>query len=280
MQHGATNKPCRPETERRAPPSKLSHHMTSTEALDMSACSSEQGSGQWTYWRTSEMENVLEIGVVRGRQVALPVHFHDEDQLVFVVLGQRRFVMGRALFSAAAGQSVFIPAGFAHQSLAECVDVVCLNFYLSPGCYDIEGLRSTLTAWWCNRLPFDQSALTAALEAHRVRALPVVSLVDLSRALKPVREAAQEAGLTREGYSRRFHRLHGVPPETHNLLLRANLARRGLQAGLPIAEVAAATGFADQSHLGRVFRRVFGVTPGRYRVPEKPVTYVLEDMSW
>jgi AraC-like DNA-binding protein len=43
-----------------------------------------------------------------------------------------------------------------------------------------------------------------------------------------------------------------------------NRARRLLRAGEPIAAVAAETGFADQSHLGRLFRRTFGTTPGAY----------------
>lgn len=38
-----------------------------------------------------------------------------------------------------------------------------------------------------------------------------------------------------------------------------------VEAGQPIAEAAAATGFADQSHLHRHFQRSLGVTPGEYR---------------
>ncbi|MHB1329902.1 MAG: helix-turn-helix domain-containing protein [Gemmatimonadales bacterium] len=33
----------------------------------------------------------------------------------------------------------------------------------------------------------------------------------------------------------------------------------------PLAEVAAAVGFADQSHLTRAFKRYTGMTPGAYR---------------
>jgi AraC-like DNA-binding protein len=38
-----------------------------------------------------------------------------------------------------------------------------------------------------------------------------------------------------------------------------------LAAGQPIAEVALATGFTDQSHLTRWFTRLWGFTPGQYR---------------
>lgn len=44
-----------------------------------------------------------------------------------------------------------------------------------------------------------------------------------------------------------------------------NAARLLRSSKLPICEVALASGFADQSHFSRVFRRHFGVTPARFR---------------
>jgi AraC-like DNA-binding protein len=46
---------------------------------------------------------------------------------------------------------------------------------------------------------------------------------------------------------------------------RLNKARDLLRAGQTIADVAFEMGFADQSHLGRWFKRAFGITPGLYR---------------
>jgi AraC-like DNA-binding protein len=38
-----------------------------------------------------------------------------------------------------------------------------------------------------------------------------------------------------------------------------------IMQGSPLAEVASACGYADQSHLNRWFRRIHGTTPGRLR---------------
>jgi len=46
---------------------------------------------------------------------------------------------------------------------------------------------------------------------------------------------------------------------------RVAQARALLERGCRPAEAAALTGFADQAHLTRWFRRVVGVTPGAYR---------------
>jgi AraC-like DNA-binding protein len=64
---------------------------------------------------------------------------------------------------------------------------------------------------------------------------------------------------------RAFARQHGLPPHAYMLQRQVREARRLLDAGVPIAEVACTCGFADQSHLHRHFKRTWGVTPGQYR---------------
>ena len=63
---------------------------------------------------------------------------------------------------------------------------------------------------------------------------------------------------------RAFSREFGLPPHLYLTGRRVELARRHLLAGLPPAEVAVLAGFYDQSHLTRQFRRMLGVSPGRY----------------
>jgi AraC-like DNA-binding protein len=45
---------------------------------------------------------------------------------------------------------------------------------------------------------------------------------------------------------------------------RLDRARRRLIAGASLAEAAVASGFADQSHMTRQFKRAYGVSPGRW----------------
>jgi AraC-like DNA-binding protein len=61
-----------------------------------------------------------------------------------------------------------------------------------------------------------------------------------------------------------FRKATGFSPLAYRNQLRVSEARRMLLAGERIADVAAAVGFADQSHLTRHFQRIFGVSPGRY----------------
>lgn len=63
---------------------------------------------------------------------------------------------------------------------------------------------------------------------------------------------------------RAFSTAYGIPPHQYLMSRRVDRARRLLLDGLPPGEVAAVTGFYDQSHLTRHFRKLVGVTPGRY----------------
>lgn len=73
---------------------------------------------------------------------------------------------------------------------------------------------------------------------------------------------AAAVGLSVDRLTRAFRATHGLPPHAWHLQHRLPRARAMIIAGTPIAEAAAATGFADQPHLTRLFRRTYGVTPG------------------
>ena len=78
-------------------------------------------------------------------------------------------------------------------------------------------------------------------------------------------DLAGAVGLSRFQLYRQFRERYGVPPSAYLRQVRLREARRRLAAGAAIAEVAFATGFADQSHLTRWFRRTYGITPRVYQ---------------
>jgi AraC-like DNA-binding protein len=78
-------------------------------------------------------------------------------------------------------------------------------------------------------------------------------------------ELAAAAGIGKFRLVRLFREHTGLPPHALHLAHRVRAARRLLEAGETIAATAAATGFADQSHLHRHFQRTLGLTPGEYQ---------------
>lgn len=58
-----------------------------------------------------------------------------------------------------------------------------------------------------------------------------------------------------------FRRTTGLTPHAYLTQMRLNMACRHLRRGLPLADVAAASGFYDQSALSKHFKRRFGITP-------------------
>jgi AraC-like DNA-binding protein len=76
---------------------------------------------------------------------------------------------------------------------------------------------------------------------------------------------ADALGVSTAHLVRSFVRSYGIQPHRYLLGRRLDLARRRLLAGDDPAKVAIATGFYDQSHLTRHFKRLLATTPGRYQ---------------
>jgi AraC-like DNA-binding protein len=89
------------------------------------------------------------------------------------------------------------------------------------------------------------------LEVHFAKTISLMELSTLS-------------GVSPFHLSRCFRARYGLPPYMYLELVRVNRARAMLRRGEPISRVAFDTGFSDQSHLTRRFKRVVGVPPGQY----------------
>jgi AraC-like DNA-binding protein/predicted N-acetyltransferase YhbS len=61
-----------------------------------------------------------------------------------------------------------------------------------------------------------------------------------------------------------FRQEVGIPPHQYLCYLRIRQAQSLLRRGAPLTDAALETGFFDQSHLTRHFKRLCGVTPGQF----------------
>jgi AraC-like DNA-binding protein len=101
--------------------------------------------------------------------------------------------------------------------------------------------------------------------AGRVARLVMAQLADRLVSPPALADIAAGTGLSRYQLIRSFRTEVGMPPYAWLAQHRVSAARALLERGCRPAEAAALTGFADQAHLTRWFRRVVGVTPGVYR---------------
>lgn len=81
----------------------------------------------------------------------------------------------------------------------------------------------------------------------------------------PASALEQIAGTDRFTLARHFRRAYGTSPDRYRTMRRLEFARAAVENGLPLAQVAAITGFADQSHMTRQFKQTYGFTPARWR---------------
>ena len=105
------------------------------------------------------------------------------------------------------------------------------------------------------------------LPRGRLRA--VVAYIEEHLSAGPTLEQlAAVARLSPYHFARQFKAATGLPPHQYVLARRVERARHLLQTGgdFSLAEVAAHAGFSDQSQLSHHFKRLFGVTPGQFRM--------------
>jgi AraC-like DNA-binding protein len=96
-------------------------------------------------------------------------------------------------------------------------------------------------------------AILAHIEANLAHPLPVAAL-------------ARRAGLGADRCARLFRSRHGVALAAYVRQRRVTAAAERLRAGdEPIADLAAACGFANRFHFTRVFTALMGVSPAAYR---------------
>lgn len=233
-----------------------------------------------------------------------PPHFHHTFEIGFVAsgtagfrgYGERRIVGGDTY--------TLMPPGQVHTASWESERPEPCVFFLSPSLVDearmIVTKREVSYRDFSTRSAEVVGALRRVYEAVISRApvleqqellLEALILAEQRRSARQVRDFKPEptavrivrdyldthfrqnvtledlaalAPLSRFHLVRVFHVAIGLPPHAYLTRLRLLHAQSALRAGSTISAAAADSGFTDQSHLTRCFKRGFGATPGQY----------------
>ena len=115
--------------------------------------------------------------------------------------------------------------------------------------------------------PRERRSTLAAPAVSRVRELILAD----PTVRQPVAEFERVSGLDRWTVARQFRAAFGTSPTRFRTMRQLDLARRLMRAGRSLSEVAAVAGFADQSHLTRMFKGAYGLTPAAWLAAQGPV---------
>ncbi|MCH8686103.1 AraC family transcriptional regulator [Pedomonas mirosovicensis] len=246
--------------------------------------------------------NGLEAVTVAYRRRDFPVHSHDEYVVGVVVEGAEELLVRGERHIVAAGHTLLLQPGEAHANA--CVGDGVLRYrvlYIPASCNPALADRpmsfpapvSRSAALYRGILDVHRSLQreTGRLEQEslldRLIGILRFGTEDAAKGALPrcsgrigrtkafidrhfaedfgLDDLAAIAGLSPYHLLRTFKAEVGLTPVAYRLLRRVLNARELLQSTMPIAEVAVASGFADQSHLTRSFQRLMGVSPARYR---------------
>jgi AraC-like DNA-binding protein len=101
----------------------------------------------------------------------------------------------------------------------------------------------------------------------------------LSAGTTPVAAVAGEVGWSARYLTDRFRSEIGLRPKEAARVARFDRARRALRPAARLADVAAAHGFADQSHLVREFQAFAGCAPSRWLADEHGFVEAMSSVS-
>jgi len=147
---------------------------------------------------------------------------------------------------------------------------------MSPACADhIASALQAYLRWTHNVVTLPAPVARGGLAPWQLRRAKEIMGSHLDEAV-PLVDIARACNLSLGHFARAFRQTTGQPPHRWLIEQRITKAKRLLaENAMPLADIAIACGFADQSHFTRVFMRATQSSPGawrRYHQAEPPST--------
>lgn len=118
--------------------------------------------------------------------------------------------------------------------------------------------------------PIKIKEVSQLLTHRQVKRVADFVLADLGRDLT-LEAMAEQVGFSPYHFARLFRQTTGESPHQFVLRQRIEKAQSLLrETDAPLADIALESGFANQSHLTRIFKRYLGLTPKAYRLSFEP----------
>jgi AraC-like DNA-binding protein len=226
---------------------------------------------------TSVPELDLELLHARDVTHVYPPHLHEVCSVTIVLRGVEITRIGDRKYVATAGDVLLINADEVHASRSVNAEYIAMKLRR-----DIAFAETLVRD---RRLFASLLRFTQTFDASILDLLPTISPHDEQRAVASVRsylkqhfaedialaELSVMAGLSPFHLLRVFRKHMGLPPHEYQLQLRVAHARKLIRDGERLSDAALETGFCDQSHLSRSFKRITGMTPGQYLAYSKIV---------
>jgi AraC family transcriptional regulator len=251
--------------------------------------------------RKREVGDLVLADVRYASGLRLPRHAHERPYFCFIRRGTYTEAYGRRVRISGPGMLAFHPPGEPHAEVFGDCSVESFNVEIGPEwLYRMREAGGVLdqpvefhggeTARLSSRLfaefrrPDASSSLaiesltweilaavlTPPVAVSKSRPKWLTEARDILDARFPeplaLRAIAREAGVHPVYFASTFRRFYGCSVGDYLRRVRfKHLCRMLKQPEIPLAEIALATGFADQSHFTRALKRFTGMTPAQYR---------------
>ena len=199
-----------------------------------------------------------------GTMVLHPDEPHDGQAGTGEGFHYRMIYVDPALFQQALGGKPlpFLEGGLSNdprlfaatESLVRTMDCAIDPLEQDDALYDLAVALDAVAGGAGTRRPVDFHAAGRARE---------YLLASLDRTVT-LDELAAASGRDRWRLSRDFRALFGTSPHRYLTMRRLDLVRQLVVKGVSLADASAASGFSDQSHMTRHFKRAWGVAPAHW----------------